>query len=115
MGHQSGLSIGGTSSIVFHTDAFGNLAESFIGSYSPSNQLLWTSVTMDNGSVAGGQSTSSSGVVFYPVSSLKLGVRDRFDEVLGGDCDAEAELSFNFTTYFFRMESYRLSIRFTWT
>ena len=93
--------VSGTSSFVFHTDAFGNLAQSFIGSYSPSNQLLWTSVTMDNGSVVGGQSTSSAGVVFYPVSSLKVGVRDRLDEVLGPDFDLETELSFNSTTYLF--------------
>lgn len=93
--------VGGIGSYIFHNDAFDSLISSFVGSYSPSNQMIWNSVVIDNSSVVGSGAGSGSGVTFYPINSIRFGVARDFENALKSGLDLEIETSVNSTTYYF--------------
>lgn len=106
VGHAASVSaetkvVVGSSSYIFHNDAFENLVSTFVGSYSPSNQLIWNSISIDSTSISEGGSVAASTVAFYPISSVQIGSVREFDDVLKSGLDFETKTSVNATTYYF--------------
>ena len=92
---------GGTASFIYHNSAFKGLVSSFVGSYSPSNQLIWNSVSIDTSSVVGSGSAPTSSVEFYPITSSTFGVSKSTPQFLDSGLELVTKASVNSTTYYF--------------